>query len=302
MNLCKLLPLLTALLLTGCKEDFMSLQFEQPVGYRGQQIDAKVGTLLREAIRARGIDPEQIVLELDEQDTRVVHLALDGELGPEQRAALRDLFDEVVKARAASSMAIDLTLQGQPGTATPQPITLELAITSEVQLSARYQYLDRAIGLFNQSGVPVQIVCGIEGQLNGELPFNGLSVQQIPKQSPEHVYLNFRTQNFRRQTLPALMQVRDAQLRESMSKGEIRLWGEEQIPNDLLRTKLQLSIEIGNLGEQMLAADFSADSRQDTWTSECAKKIEQLGRPFSFHIGSGIDRLQAVTYEDAGRD
>lgn len=302
MNLCKLLPLLTVLLLTGCKEDFMSLQFEQPVGYRGQQIDAKVGTLLREAIRARGIDPEQIVLELDEQDTRVVHLALDGELGPEQRAALRDLFDEVVKARAASSMAIDLTLQDQPGTATPQPITLELAITPEVQLSARYQYLDRAIGLFNQSGVPVQIVCGIEGQLNGELPFNGLSVQQIPKQSPEHVYLNFRTQNFRRQTLPALMQVRDAQLRESMSKGEIRLWGEEQIPNDLLRTKLQLSIEIGNLGEQMLAADFSADSRQDTWTSECSKKIEQLGRPFSFHIGSGIDRLQAVTYEDAGRD
>lgn len=301
MNLCKLLPLLTALLLTGCKEDFMSLQFEQSVGYRGQQIDAKVGSLLREAIGSRGIDPEQIVLELDEQDTRVVHLALDGELGPEQRAALRDLFDQVVKARAASSMAIDLTLQAQPGAATPQPITLELAITPEVQLSARYQYLDRAIGLFNQSGVAVQIVCGIEGQLNGELPFNGLSVQQIPEQSPEHVYLNFRTQNFRRQTLPALMQVRDAQLRESMSKGEIRLWGEEQIPNDLLRTKLQLSIEIGNLGEQLLAADFSADSRQDSWASECAQKIEQLGRPFSFHIGSGIDRLQAVTYEDAGR-
>ncbi|ROL83196.1 hypothetical protein BLX41_01205 [Pseudomonas protegens] len=302
MNLRKLLPLLTALLLTGCKEDFMSLHFEQPVGYRGQPVNANLSTLLGEAIRSRGIDPERIVLELDEQDSRVIHLALNGELNPEQRAALRALFDEIIQARAASSMAIDLTLQARPETAPPQPIPLELSLSSEVQLSARYQYLDRAIGMFNQSGVPVQIVCGIEGQLNGELPFNGLSVQQIPEQSPEHVYLNFRTQNFKRQTMPVLMQVRDAQLRESMSKGEIRLWGEEQIPNDLLRTKLQLSIEIGNLGEQMLAADFSADSRQDTWTSECAKKIEQLGRPFSFHIGSGIDRLQAVTYEDAGRD
>ncbi|NBF05607.1 hypothetical protein GV819_25250 [Pseudomonas sp. Fl5BN2] len=301
MNLCKLLPLLTALLLTGCKEDFMSLHFEQPVGYRGQQINAKVSTLLKEAIRSRGIAPEQIVLELDEQDTRVVHLALDGELSPEQRATLRALFDDIIKARAASSMAIDLTLQAQPGAATPQPITLDLAITPEVQLSARYQYLDRAIGLFNQSGVPVQIICSIEGQLNGELPFKGLSVRQIPEQSPEHAYLNYRTQNFQRKTMPVLMQVKDAQLRESMSKGDIRLWSEEQIADDLLRTKLQLSIEIGNLGDQVLAADFSADSRQDTWTSECAKKIEHLGRPFSFHIGSGLDRLQAVTYEDAGR-
>lgn len=301
MKLCKLLPLLTALLLTGCKEDFMSLHFEQPVGYRGEQVNAKVGTLLKEAISSRGIDPERIVLELDEQDSKVVHLALDGELSPDQRTALHTLFDEILKARAASSMTVDLTLAAAPGEATPQPIPLELAITSEVRLSARYQYLDRAMGLFSQSGVPVQIVCSIEGQLNGELPFTGLSVRQIPEQSPEHVYLHYRTQNFQTKTMSVLMQVKDAQLRESMNKGDIRLWSEEQIINDLLRSKLQLSIEIGNLGDQVLAADFSVDSRQDTWTSECAKKIEHLGRPFSFHIGSGLDRLQAVTYQDADR-
>lgn len=301
MNLYKLLPLLGALLLAGCKEDFMSLQFERPVGYQNHQIHSNVSTLLTEAIRSRGIAPERIVLELDEQDTRIIHLALDGELSTEQRTALRALFDDILKARAASSMAVDLTLQAQPGAATPQPIPLELAITPEVQLSARYQYLDRAIGLFNQSGVPVQIICSIEGQLNGELPFKGLSVRQISEQSPEHAYLNYRTQNFQRKTMPVLMQVKDAQLRESMSKGEIRLWSEEQIVDDLLRTKLQLSIEIGNLGDQVLAADFSADSRQDAWTSECAKKIEQLGRPFSFHVGSGLDRLLAVSYQDAGR-
>ncbi|MGC5699799.1 hypothetical protein J4P02_06290 [Pseudomonas sp. NFXW11] len=301
MKLCKVLPLLTALLLTGCKEDFMSLHFEQPVGYRGEQVNAKVSTQLKEAISSRGIAPEQIVLELDEQDSRVVHLALDGAVSPEQRTALRALFDEVIKARAASSMAVDLTLATQPGAAAAQPIPLELAITSEIQLSARYKYLDRAMGLFTQSGVPVQIICSIEGQLKGELPFKGLSVRQIPEQSPEHVYLNYRTQNFQTKTMQALMQVKDAQLRESMSKGDIRLWSEEQIADDLLRSKLQLSIEIGNLGDQVLAADFSADSRQGTWTSECAKKIEHLGRPFSFHIGSGLDRLQAVTYQDPER-
>lgn len=301
MNLCKLLPLLTALLLTGCQEDFMDLHFEQAVGDRGRQVYTRVSTLLEEALRAHGIAAEKIELELDAQDPRVIHLAINGELPPEQRAALRAVFDDILKARAASSMVIDLTLQAQPGAASPQPFPLELAITPEVQLAARYQLLDRALSLYNKNAVPVQIVCAIKGQLNGELPFNAVSVRQIPEQSPEHVYLNYRAQNLRRQTLPALMHVRDAQLRERMNQGEIRLWSEEQVQNDLLRSELQLSIEIGTLGEQLLAADFSADNRQGTWTRECSKKIEHLGRPFSFHIGSGLDRLKAVTYKDAER-
>ena len=106
MNLCKLLPLLTALLLTGCQEDFMDLHFEQAVGDRGRQVYTRVSTLLEEALRAHGIAAEKIELELDAQDPRVIHLAINGELPPEQRAALRAVFDDILKARAASSMVI----------------------------------------------------------------------------------------------------------------------------------------------------------------------------------------------------
>lgn len=297
MNLCKLLPLLAVLLLTGCKEDFMSLHFEQPVGFQGQQLNSQLNTLLVEAMRSRGIDPQRVELALDKQDSRVVHLSLKGELSPEQRMALRALFDDILTARTASSMAIDMTLEPQPGDAPAQPTTLTLSINPEVRLSARYLLSDRALGYYNKSGVPVEIVCNIKGQLDGDLPFSAVSVQQMPGQSPEHVRINYRSQGYRKKTVAGQMLVKDAQLRESVRKGEIRLWSEDMIQDDLLRTHLQLSIEVASLGEQLLTADFSPDNRNDDWNAECAEKIKQLGRPFSFHIGAGLDRLQAVTYE-----
>lgn len=297
MNLYKLLPLLALiphrLLEVQGHEVFLAAGQQQG----GQQVNGTVSALLVEAIRARGIDPEKVELALDEQDSRVVHLSLKDTLSPEQREALRALFDDILSARTASSMAIDMTLEPQPGDAPPQPTTLTLSINSEVRLSARYLLLDRALGYYNKSGVPVEIVCNIQGQLDGDLPFNAVSVQQVSGQSPEHVRINYRSQGYRKKTVTGQMIVNDAQLRESMRKGEIRLWGEDMVQDDLLRTKLQLSIEVANLGEQLLTADFSPDNRNDDWNAQCAEKIKQLGRPFSFHIGSGLDRLQSVTYE-----
>lgn len=291
MNLYKLLPLLSALLLAGCKEDFMTLHFESSL--------ERPNALLMEAIRAHGIPPEKIELKRDLKDSKVIHLALKSELSTEQRATLRALFDDIIKAREASSMAIDMTLEARPEDSNPKPITLNLTVSSTAQVWANYRLIDRGLGYYNQSGVPARVVCSINGKLNGELPVQGVSVQQIPEQSPEHVYLNYTWNHIRKKRISAHMLVKDAQLRESINKGEIRLWSEQQVTNDLLRTDLQLRIEVGELGNHLLNANFNDDSRIDTWTGECMGMIAHLGRPFSFHIGSSLDRLKSVTYKDA---
>ncbi|MDD2057610.1 hypothetical protein N5D52_03150 [Pseudomonas sp. GD03860] len=298
MNRYKLLTLISALSLTGCSEDYMSLHFDKPVGSWNHKINHSMNKLLTDTLRSRGVDVDKIELALDKEDTSVIHLSVDGDLKPEQRVRLRALFDEIVTARAASSMTIDLELEAQPGASAPQLTPFELTVSPQPELTAQYKLLDRTLAAYNDTQLPVQIYCNIKGELNGKLLFSSGTVQQIPEQSPEHVYLHYKD-NIRLRKVRARMLVRDADLRESINKGEIRLWNEVLTLNHHFETNLQLAIQIAKLGDDHASADVRADQRLSDWLPKCTDKIQQLGRPFTFHMGSSLDRLKAVTYQNA---
>ncbi|MFJ2540984.1 MULTISPECIES: hypothetical protein [unclassified Pseudomonas] len=97
----KKILLASALLLTGCKEDFATLHSPESVKsdsasgpqYTDTLVHEKYKKLIADAVSAKGIDPDAIVLErVKDQDQLILLRLTDSSFSDDQRSTLRSLF------------------------------------------------------------------------------------------------------------------------------------------------------------------------------------------------------------------
>jgi len=302
MKWWKVLPVLASVLLVGCKEDFMTLHFDESLGeYTGRQIKGSYRQLLREAIRAQGIDLENAEIKLDRDDGKIIHIAVSNKVTSKQRDALRTFFEDIAKAREQSSMLVDMTVDAGPEATASASIPLNLEAHNRVQLMVRYNTLDWGLASAGQTGATVEIMCAMGGKLKGNIPFKPMDIYRIPDRSFEDVIIRRLGP-----TKHAVMTIRDSQLRELVVSGQIKLWDLPLPQLSFSSDHIPLFIELGSLGSHTIASDsmgfagvtLENDNRYDHWWRECNDKVRQLGRPFSFHSGNTLDRLKAVTYPE----
>ena len=94
---------LLLMLLTGCKQTYLTLHFQDTVGNPKQaQIVPYFAETITQMAAGIGIEPDHIGLEMDRKDDKTLHISLDSSVPETQRQRLRELFSEIVEARAPS--------------------------------------------------------------------------------------------------------------------------------------------------------------------------------------------------------
>ena len=310
MNM-RVLTLVFTLALTGCKDTFLTLHFQTPVHSHDlyKAVNDTYLNSLYTAINARGIDPEQVELELDENDNRVIHLKVSDSLGAEQRATLQALFEEIPKARAATSWEVDMVLEPDAKEAAglstqerqrlnhfTQPIGLTLKLDPQLKMYASASAAERRQARLNGTEVETEMDCHFSADVSGPAPFKLLGITQLPGSPPERALLRYsRNTGYPPAEIPAHFLFKDASLRQKIERGEVRPWQETVILDANPAAGFTLSLEYARLGRHRLWLDQRPDWRMYRLSEDCENIIAFIGRPFSLFAGKGIDRLERVT-------
>lgn len=302
----RLLLLLPILLLTGCKEDFMTLHFQTSVGRVGSSPVIQQGyeLALRKAIHARGIDPEAIALEMDETDDKVIHLSLTSSLEPQQRATLRELFEEIPRARAATTWQVDMyPLPDDERGIYPHdfadisgPITLTLEVDPRVRTYSTTSLQERVHSTAEGRERRSDVSCALFAKVSGKLPVRFTGIQALPDAPPEWALLTYNSRNTSFAQVVARFEFRDAELKQQVQSGTVSAWQTAGFLQPDPLHSFSLSMQVGYLGEQSLNFNSGTDQRMSSLVVACDKLLDTLGRPFSLVAGVGIDRIQSVTF------
>ncbi|WP_327439533.1 hypothetical protein [Pseudomonas donghuensis] len=302
----KLLVLLPLMLLGGCSEDFATLHFQQSVRSFYGDLATRYGDDLYQAILALKIDPEDIEVELDSNDSRVILISVSRSLEASKRQALRQLLDEIPRARAATSWEVDVTLEPHaPDAKYDQwreavdsiqgPVTLQLKLGDRIEVLSSATVQERALAAETSSQVSSLITCHALAEVSGG-PFKFRSIVQLDDGPPERAQVIIEYAPMQFAQLPARFDFKDPVLRERIHNGQVKAWQAERTPQRSPWRPFEMAFEIGSLGKQSLNLIPGKDLRVGLLQSDCRDLANRAGRPFSLFIGEGLDRLESVTY------
>ena len=313
MNLAKTLALSSMLLLSGCgDEEFMAVRFQTDVGTARWGLNPNQIELLDKALEQRHIDPKSLRFDVDSKDERLVHVFLVQPLDEQQQAALRGLFDDIVQARNAVTFDIEVTLQ---------PTAAERQRLTPKQLQA-LETMPASFTLPASLGDEVSTVAGMPEQWPGTtMDVNERVLAEVscllyvsPRQyypgmtdlyaakgdDPQRMVLEFgetdEADQFSLWTVSAQYRFTQASLQQQVDKGELTL-----LPADEQNRKsLSIAFKLADLGEHELMRAYQIDYRVKDLNSKCYAEQEKLGRPYTFFLGSGLDRVEAVSSPPKG--
>lgn len=305
-TMCKLLVLLPLMLLGGCSEDFATLHFAQPVSAYYGDLRPQYGDDLYQAILALKIDPKDIEVELDDDHRQNLLINVSRSLDAGKRQALRELFDEIPRARAAASWEVDVTLEPHaPGArfdgfseavkSIQGPVTLQLKLGNRIEALSSATLRERTLAAENNSEVSSIITCHVLAEVSGG-PFKFRSIVQRDDGPPERaqVIIEYAPMHFAQ--LPARFDFKDPTLRERIHNGQVKAWQAEGTPQRSPWRPFEMAFEIGSLGKQSLNLNPGKDLRIGMLQGDCRDLANRAGRPFSLFLGEGLDRLESVTY------
>jgi len=304
----KLLVLLPLLLLGGCSEDFATLHFAQPVSAYYGDLKQQYGDDLYQAILKLGIDPKDIEVELDNDHRQDLLISVSRSLDAGKRQALRELFDEIPRARAATSWEVDVTLE--PQSLEPQyqvwrealekikgPVTLEIKLGSRIEALSTATLMDSIQAAEKKSEVSSIITCHVLAEVSRG-PFKLRSIVQLEEGPSERAQVVIEYGQMRYATVPAQFDFKDPVLKERIGNGQIKAWQAERTLQRNPYGPFEMAFEIGSLGKQSVNLYSGTDQRISMLQSDCRELADHAGRPFSLFIGQGLDRLESVTYAD----
>ncbi|NER65330.1 hypothetical protein G3436_17495 [Pseudomonas sp. MAFF212427] len=296
-----------AVLLAGCEKDFLVLHFQAPVGdlYYGQQVHYTFRDSIRGVLQARNIPTDSLVMEMDAYNDKVLHLRLaDDSLSPAQQEEIREVFESILPARNAVTFKLHMRLdtdqlQGldinrRPTGAPPRHFDkavlrpLELAIVLGRDYSTP-PFLNTFLRV--QPGQGDEMLCTLETYLAPALPFNLLGFTPGEPGAAEQGQLRVLSRDFQAAQVPVQLSFRDAALRRQLDAGHLRVllaakdWTDFTGPD-----KDRLYFVLG----APLPATGSPRADAANMHSECSRRLRSLGRPFSFFLGAGVDRLTYV--------
>ncbi|WP_409283312.1 hypothetical protein [Pseudomonas protegens] len=311
-----LLPLLLSL--AGCKEDFATLHFQDSVRsdpkagpqYSDQLVHEAYKQSIYAALGAQGLDPDAIALERDEKDDKVIHLRLvDYSLSPEQRGQLKAVFEQVTRARQASSMILHLELDNTKASVTPpgpsglpdsMDATLEFDPTFEMLLDRSYE--DSLQAIVNAREIEGPVSCKINAHLTLPTPLQLIGYEALEQDNSERGLISLLTRGGSIAKVPLKVHFDDPDLSRHLQQKTIQAWPSSSKSTRPAPVPLdEFAIVIGSIGVQTLTSALPFDTRKDELQELCNQQMQALGRPFTFHMGRTLDRLVSVELASPSR-
>lgn len=299
---CKPLALLGALLLAGCNDDLMTLRFEDSAGSSGTGLDTRKQQMIDEALVQRQIDPKSLRFRVDLEDEHLVYVSELQPLTDAQRTALREPFDEIIRARAASTLQIELTLDITPAQrqalsdaerqqidALAQPLLITLELDPKVLTMALMPRDDGTVVRDVTERISSEVTCQLHALPVKPLPAGVTGLWQMTLDTPGEVRIELGEAHY-----PAHYRLTDPGLQARIDKGELRLIEPTYLSVDPLLVMLGFS----DLGQQRLYRNFPLQPNASALIRSCEDAANELPRPLSFRVGDGLDRLESVTYKD----
>lgn len=295
MNL-KPLALLGGMLLAGCNDESMVLHFQDSAGSSGTGLNTTKQELIDNALTANQINPQSLRWRVDPQDEHLVYMKELQPLSDSQRVALHRVFDQIVQARVASTLDIEVNLdipaqalkelsaaQRQQVDALPQPLIINLALEPKVLTMALMPKGGDVMGDVMQE-VNSEVSCELQARPVEPFPAGVTALWKSFLDDADQISLEMGEQSY-----PARYRFRDAQLQSQVQSGELRL---------MTTSPLIVQLGFAELGKHRLYSKFPLQHRASALIRECENKASTLPRPLSFHVGDGLDRLESVTYKN----
>ncbi|WP_095162795.1 hypothetical protein [Pseudomonas sp. Irchel 3F5] len=303
MNL-KPLALFGALLLAGCNDELMTLRFGEPAGLAGARPDASKQQLIDNALTAQQIDPQSLHWWVDIDDEHVVHVRALQPLSDAQRNALGGIFEQIVQARAATTLDIEVNLdipaqmreelssvQRQQIDALPQPLLIKLDLEPEVLTMALMPRGDDSVTGDVMEEVSSQVNCQVKARPVEPFSSGVTALWMSSLDTAQQISVEMGEWSY-----PARYRFRDAELQRQVQSGELRLLQGTQ----LTVNPLTVTLGFAELGKHKLYSHFPLQHRASALIHECEGAANALPRPLSFHVGDGLDRLETVSYPAQG--
>lgn len=316
MNYPKYYLLTLALLLSGCREDFATLHFPVSVRsdptsgpqYTDTLVHEKYTKLIYDAISARGIEPDAVVLErVKDQDTLILLRLADGSLSDDQRNTLRVVFDEVIQARNGSSLKLSLDLAEENGDAPDREHARTVDFTLDVQ--PEIELISKLAGIWGNGfqrmasafkyGIGDEVKCQLSANLLPD-PALRITAYEANAKTRENAIVTLLTSTERPAKVSAQWRFQDPALMDAIRSGQVNVSPSTSITtHDNRRTWMvvdQVALEFGSIGQQTIHPGQLGSTNPDAMEELCARKGETLGRPFSFYLGDSLDRLSRIEY------
>ncbi|WP_430447647.1 MAG: hypothetical protein ACQZ2J_11910 [Pseudomonas piscis] len=306
-----LLPLLICL--TGCKEDFATLHFQDSVRsdpkagpqYSDQLVHEAYKQSIYTALSAQGLDPDAITLERDKEDDKVIHLRLvDYSLSPEQRGSLKALLDQVIAARQASSMTLRLELGNAHANVTPSgtsdlPDRIDATLDFDPQFDMLLDrsYEDSMQAIVSASEIQGPVSCKITAHLAMPTPLKLIAYEALEQDNSERGLISLLTRSGSIAKVELKLHFEDPDLNRYLQDKIVQAWpSSSKITRPAPVPLDEFAIVIGSIGVQTLTAAQPFDTRKDELQALCDQKMQTLGRPFTFQMGRTLDRLTSIDY------
>jgi hypothetical protein len=301
----KPLALLGGMLLAGCNDESMVLRFQESAGSSGTGLDTTKQQLIDNALVAHQINPQSLRWRVDPEDEHLVYMSELQPLSDAQRMALHGVFDQIVQARAASTLDIEVNLdipaqtlnefsavQRQQMDALSQPLIIKLALEPKVLTMALMPKGDDNVMGDVMEEVNSEVNCQLQARPVEPFPAGVTALWESSLDNADQISVEMGGQLY-----PARYRFRDAQLQRQVQSGELRL----RQGMHLMVSPLAVQLGFAELGQHRLYSKFPLQHRASALIRECEDKANALPRPLSFHVGDGLDRLESVTYKDVSQ-
>lgn len=308
---------LASLLISGCDKDFATLTFERSVRTDRDGLGHQDAILpdyreqLAELIRAQGVDPDLVRPRVTDGIGRKVVLSepIFGGLEPEQKAALQQAFEDIVKQR---EKPIGMTVILRPenmehATETTRQKAAELPRQYDTKVELHDVALSISFGLGDMLNAAMQgaramnsqSYCNVTARVKPALPFFQLMTGESEQKSVAFLLVKSITSPYSRDSIPADVRFESANLQALLEQEKIVISSNLTENTQSFRNSrglTQFEILIGQMGiiqhEHSKVDIYSHNSLK----TECEAMASALGRPFSFHMGDSIDRLASVIF------
>lgn len=303
--------LASLLFLAGCSQEFATLHFDNAVDRRfqvpGREEKMDYREALLDELSKRDVNVEQLEVLPDKKDAHALHLRVSRSLDPLQRARIQHYLAQQLDDRKAASYAATLDTYPErvklpEGRGTPdlseraRTFSLEPQGQPTINILRVGNYIELVL---NTTSSLMQ--CEVSYSLEKGLPFYTVRrVSDEPGQAQKNDHNAEVTgrvsQGAYAGVIEADLRFHDPKLARLVDEGKVDV----RMKSRPFKGIEDLNFIIDGLGHGSHQNGALSSGAYYARQRQCDELARDLGRPFSFHMGEGLDRLSRVTFKGGG--